>query len=266
MAEKIRLDMLLVERGLAETRTKAKAMVMAGSIRIDGVLIDKSGVMVSPDCRIELVGQPSPFVSRGGQKLAKAVDKFGIDLSGRIVLDVGASTGGFTDCCLQKGAAVVYSVDVGYGQLAWQLRNDPRVVNLERTNIRKLEPVQFTEGKPDFSCIDVAFISLTLVVPVIYNLGVRELVMLIKPQFEAGRALVGKKGVVRQATVHRMVIDKVLAKAEELGFVLWNLDFSPIKGPQGNIEYLAHGFFSQAPNHAAPNRDQVVAAAHAYFS
>lgn len=266
MAEKTRLDTLLVERGLAATRAKAKALIMAGQVWVEGEQVSKSGASVAKDSKLDIKGGSCPFVSRGGLKLAKAIESFAIDLTGRIVLDVGASTGGFTDCCLQKGAALVYAVDVGYGQLAWQLRNDSRVVNIERTNIRALSPSNFTRGQPDFCCIDVAFISLTIVLPVISALGPpEELVMLIKPQFEAGRALVGKKGVVRRPEIHCQVIGNVLAKARSLGFCLWNLDFSPLKGPQGNIEYLAHGFFGKGPPFEPPNEQQVVKAAHAFF-
>ena len=265
MTEKKRLDLLAVERGLAATQARAQAAIMAGLVLVDKELMDKPGALVNVDSQLELKAEPSPFVSRGGQKLAKALDKFGIDLKGRIVLDVGASTGGFTDCCLQAGARLVYAVDVGYGQLAWSLRTNPQVVNFERTNIRHLTREQLNQGMPDFCCIDVAFISLRLVLPVIARLGPRELVMLIKPQFEASREQVGKKGVVRDPAVHLLVINQVVAKAEELGFTLWNLDFSPVQGPQGNIEYLAHGFFAEGLLPVRPVPLKVVEAAHAYF-
>jgi 23S rRNA (cytidine1920-2'-O)/16S rRNA (cytidine1409-2'-O)-methyltransferase len=265
VAEKKRLDLLVVERGLATTRVRARSIIMAGQVLVDKQLADKPGALVSVDSLLELKGGGNPYVSRGGQKLAKALDKFAIDLRGRIVLDVGASTGGFTDCCLQAGAKLVYAVDVGYGQLAWSLRTNPKVVNLERTNIRYLTSEQLTRGIPDFCCIDVAFISLRLVLPVIAQLGPRELVMLIKPQFEVGREQIGTKGVVRDPAVHLQVINQVVAKAEELGFTLWNLDYSPIQGPQGNIEYLAHGFFTGALPPVSPSPQQAVEAAHEYF-
>lgn len=267
MAEKKRLDLLLVEAGLMETRAKARAAIMAGQVSVDGVTVDKAGAMTPVDAAIK-VKDENPFVSRGGLKLAKALTQFDIELQNRIVLDVGASTGGFTDCCLQAGARLVYAVDVGYGQLAWSLRTNPAVVNLERTNIRYLDREKLDRGLPDFACIDVAFISLRLVLPVVAQLLAppAELVMLVKPQFEAGREQVGKKGVVREERVHIEVLENVLAKAEELGFSLWNLDFSPIQGPQGNIEYLAHGFFGRQPEKKPPTPPGVVAAAHRYFS
>ncbi len=265
MAEKKRLDLLVVERGLATTLARARTTIMAGLVLVDKVLMDKPGALVNVDSQLELKGEASPYVSRGGKKLAKALDKFAIDLNGRIVLDVGASTGGFTDCCLQAGAKLVYAVDVGYGQLAWALRTNRKVINLERTNIRHLTSEQLTQGMPDFCCIDVAFISLRLVLPVIAQLGPRELVMLIKPQFEASREQVEKKGVVRSPAVHLLVINQVVAKAAELGFALWNLDFSPVQGPQGNIEYLAHGFFADSLPAVSPSPQLVVEAAHAYF-
>lgn len=265
MTARTRLDLLVVERGLASTRSQARGLIMAGLILVDKERVDKPGTQVSVASQLELKGEPSLYVSRGGQKLAKALDIFAIDLKDRIVLDVGASTGGFTDCCLQAGARLVYAVDVGYGQLAWSLRTDPRVINMERTNIRHLRQEQLTRGMPDFCCIDVAFISLNLVLPVIAQLGIPEVVMLIKPQFEAGREQVGKKGVVRDPAIHARVIDKVVATAGDLGFTLWNLDFSPVQGPQGNIEYLAHGFFADRAPAGRPDPRQVVDAAHGFF-
>lgn len=266
MAEKKRLDLLMVERNLAPTRTRARAAIMAGQVLVDQERVDKAGTPVPVTADITLKGDVNPFVSRGGKKLAKALNQFDIQLTGRRVLDIGASTGGFTDCCLQAGAQLVYAVDVGYGQLAWSLRNDSRVVNLERTNVRHLTPGMLDQGSPDFCCIDVAFISLRLVLPVISRLltSPREVVMLVKPQFEAGREQVGKKGVVRDARVHVQVLQNVLEAAAELGFGLRNLDFSPIQGPQGNIEYLAHGFFGMDGRPLVS--EQVVSAAHAYFN
>lgn len=267
MAEKKRLDLLVVERGLASTRAKARAAIMAGRISVDKQVIDKAGTMVPDSASVESKGD-HPFVSRGGLKLAKAINQFELDLSGRTVLDVGASTGGFTDCCLQAGARLVYAVDVGYGQLAWSLRTNPAVINLERTNIRHLTKERLLHGLPDFCCIDVAFISLRLVLPALVSLLAEpaELVMLIKPQFEAGRELVGKKGVVRDKSVHVDVINSVLACAGELGFVLWNLDYSPVQGPEGNIEYLAHGWFQGKIGPAPISPEQVVNYAHENFA
>lgn len=267
VAEKKRLDLLLAEAGLACSRAKARAAIMAGLVTVDGVTVDKAGTMVPSTATLKVKGA-HPFVSRGGLKLAKALTQFDIDLRGRRVLDVGASTGGFTDCALQAGAELVYAVDVGYGQLAWSLRTNSAVVNMERTNIRYLDKAELSQGLPDFACIDVAFISLRLVLPVLSQLLIKpaELVMLVKPQFEAGRELVGKKGVVREGKVHIQVLENVMAAAEKLGFSLWNLDFSPIQGPQGNIEYLAHGFFGQQPLIKPSTPQQVVEAAHRHFS
>lgn len=268
MAEKKRLDVLVVQQGLAETRTKARASIMAGQVLVDKQVVDKAGTMVPESAVLEIKGDTNPFVSRGGLKLAKALTQFDIDLAGRIVLDVGASTGGFSDCCLQAGAQLVYAVDVGYGQLAWSLRTNPRVVNLERTNIRYMERTQLDQGLPSFACIDVAFISLRLVLPVVAQLLTQpaEVVMLIKPQFEAGREQVGKKGVVRDKAVHIQVIKDVLAVAGDLGFGLGHLDFSPIQGPQGNIEYLAHGWFGPVVDSSVPSPEEVVDLAHKFFS
>ena len=268
MAIKKRLDIIVVERGLLPTRARARSAIMAGLIMVDKETVDKAGALVPETGLIELKGDLNPFVSRGGLKLAKALEQFGIDLKGRTVLDVGASTGGFTDCCLQAGARLVYAVDVGYGQLAWALRTNPAVVNLERTNIRHLTQEKLTQGRPDFCCIDVAFISLRLVLPTIAQVleSPGELVMLIKPQFEAGKEQVGKKGVVREPEIHIQVIEKVLAAAGELGFALCNLDFSPVQGPQGNTEYLAHGFFRAQAGGSPQSPQEVVQAAHKFFA
>lgn len=264
MADKIRLDVALTERGLVKTRAKARAAIMAGQVLVDGVKVDKAGVLVQPANHITLK-ETLPFVSRGGLKLQKAIKSFALNLEGRVVLDVGASTGGFTDCALQAGARLVYAVDVGYGQLAWQLRKDPRVVSMERTNIRHLARESITQGVPDFCCIDVAFISLKLVLPVVKELLAPpgEVVMLIKPQFEAGRKLVGKKGVVRDKDVHLQVVQGILTTSQDLGFAPVNLDFSPIRGPEGNIEYLLHGFFAGEGQTLQPQG--VVELAHSYF-
>ena len=236
---KVRLDALLVERGLAGSRERAKRMIMAGEVLVDEQKIEKAGTMVKAEAKIRLLGQDLPYVSRGGLKLEKAIQVFGVQLQGKTAADIGASTGGFTDCMLQNGAAKVYAIDVGYGQLAWKLRTDARVVNMERTNIRYVMPEDI--GKPlDFASIDVAFISLDKVLPVAWQLlsEMGEVLALIKPQFEAGREHVGKKGVVRDPAIHEAVIHKVVLLARTLGFITRALTFSPVKGPEGNIEYL----------------------------
>ena len=240
---KERLDILVVKSGLAPSREKAKALIMAGQVLVDGEREDKPGSAFSETCAITLKkgANPFPYVSRGGAKLAKAVETFELELTGRVCMDVGCSTGGFTDCMLQNGAARVYAVDVGYGQLDWKLREDPRVTVMEKTNIRYLEPEQIDES-PSFVSIDVSFISLTKVLAPVLALMAEEgeIVALIKPQFEAGREKVGKKGVVRDAAVHLEVIEQVISHAEELGLAIAGLTYSPIKGPEGNIEYLVH--------------------------
>ena len=236
---KKRLDVLLVERGLATSREKAKAMIMAGEVLVDNEREDKAGSMFPEEVEIVLKGKPLPYVSRGGLKLEKAVASFNISLEGCVCADIGASTGGFTDCMLQNGAAKVYSIDVGYGQLAWKLRTDERVVNLERTNFRYVTREQVPD-ELDFASVDVSFISLYHIFPTLRTLlkeGGRA-VCLIKPQFEAGRENVGKKGVVRDKSVHIAVIEKIIGLIAENNFSLLGLDFSPIKGPEGNIEYL----------------------------
>ena len=240
MAEKKRLDISIVERGLCESREKARAAVMAGDVYVNGQKALKAGDAVRPDDRIEVRGGME-FVSRGGYKLKKAMAVFPIFLRDKICMDIGASTGGFTDCMLQNGAAKVYCVDVGYGQLAWKLRSDDRVVNLERTNIRYATREQIPEAA-DFASVDVSFISLKLVLPMVYRLlsETGECVCLIKPQFEAGRDKVGKKGVVREKSTHAEVVENIVSFAAETGFVAAGLDFSPIKGPEGNIEYLLY--------------------------
>ncbi len=238
---KERLDVLLVSGGFAESREKAKAMIMEGIVFVNGEREDKAGASFPADASVEVRGQTLRYVSRGGLKLEKAMDCFGLSLSERVCMDVGASTGGFTDCMLQNGAAKVFSVDVGRGQLAWKLRQDPRVVCMEKTNIRYVTPEDI--GEPvSFASIDVSFISLTKVLgPVREILAPEgEVVCLIKPQFEAGREKVGKKGVVREPETHLEVIEKVMDHAKGLGFGRRHLEFSPIKGPEGNIEYLLH--------------------------
>ena len=237
---KMRLDVLLVNRGLAESREKAKAVIMEGKVFVKGQREDKAGSMFDEAAPIEIHGQKLRYVSRGGLKLEKAVAHFDLKLEGKICMDVGSSTGGFTDCMLQNGAAKVYAVDVGTNQLDWKLRSDPRVVCMEKTNIRYLLPEQIEEP-PAFASIDVAFISLTKVLRPVRELLTADgqVVALIKPQFEAGREKVGKKGVVREKSTHLEVIRQVLAYAWAIGFDILALEFSPIKGPEGNIEYLA---------------------------
>ena len=237
---KMRLDVLLVNRGLAESREKAKAVIMEGKVFVKGQREDKAGSMFDEAAPIEIHGQKLRYVSRGGLKLEKAVAHFDLKLEGKICMDVGPSTGGFTDCMLQNGAAKVYAVDVGTNQLDWKLRSDPRVVCMEKTNIRYLLPEQIEEP-PAFASIDVAFISLTKVLRPVRELLTADgqVVALIKPQFEAGREKVGKKGVVREKSTHLEVIRQVLAYAWSIGFDILALEFSPIKGPEGNIEYLA---------------------------
>ena len=236
---KERLDILLVERGLAGSRERAKRMIMAGEVLVDGQKIDKAGTTVKPEAEIRLLGHDIPYVSRGGLKLEKAMKEFGVRLQDKVAADIGASTGGFTDCMLQNGAKKVYSVDVGHGQLAWKLRQDERVVCMEKTNFRYLTRNQIADDL-DFASVDVSFISLTKILLPAWRLlkcgG--QMVCLIKPQFEAGREKVGKKGVVRDPAVHREVIAKVMDFATLLHFSVLGLTWSPIKGPEGNIEYL----------------------------
>lgn len=239
---KERLDVLLVREGFAPSREKAKAVIMSGNVFVDGQREDKAGACFHPDkVHIEVKGSGQRYVSRGGLKLEKAVENFGVALQGKICMDIGASTGGFTDCMLQNGAVKVYSVDVGHGQLDWKLRNDERVVCMEKTNFRFMTPEDIEE-RPDFASVDVSFISLTKILlparAILKDEG--EVVCLIKPQFEAGREKVGKKGVVREPEIHEEVIRKIIDYADYTGFEVLNLDFSPVKGPEGNIEYLLH--------------------------
>lgn len=239
---KIRLDVYLTEHNMTQSRERAKALIMAGQVYVKNQKCDKAGMMINEkETDVEIRGEHLKYVSRGGLKLEKAMNIFPLSLNGKVTMDIGASTGGFTDCMLQNGARKVYAVDVGYGQFAWKLRSDARVVNMERTNIRYVTPEDI-EDKIDFASIDVSFISLRLVLPAAYNLLTDdgEIVALIKPQFEAGKEQVGKKGVVRDKNVHYKVIRTVLDFASENGFSVKGLSFSPIKGPEGNIEYLAY--------------------------
>ena len=261
---KQRLDVALVERGLILSREKAKVVIMEGLVYVNGQKSDKAGAQVKDDDTIEIRGETLRYVSRGGKKLEKAMQVFPISLEGCTCIDIGASTGGFTDCMLQNGAKKVYSVDVGYGQLAWSLRTDERVVNLERTNIRYVTEEQIPD-LIDFISVDVSFISLTLVLPVAWKLLKDQacMVCLVKPQFEAGKEKVGKKGVAREPQIHKEVIRKVADCAVGLGFAVKGLDYSPIKGPEGNIEYLL--FLQKTDSEGGLSDeiiDQTVAAAH----
>lgn len=263
--KKERLDVLLVVKGLVASRERAKSSIMAGLVFVDCQRVDKAGTMVPVESNIVVTGDSIGYVSRGGLKLAKALEYFAIDLTGKVMADIGASTGGFTDCALKNGAIRVYAIDVGYGQLAWSLRTDNRVVNMERTNIRNVTPVDLGQHL-DFASIDVAFISLTKVLPVMKNLlsDNGTVVALIKPQFEAGRAKVGKKGVVKDPIVHIEVITNIVNASCELGFVPIGLTYSPVKGPQGNIEYLI--YLANFANDMVVNTEiieQIVKEAHA---
>ena len=263
MKHKERLDVLLVSLGLAESRAKAQATIMAGEVYVNGQKADKSGMEVDITSNVEVRGSACPYVSRGGLKLEKALRNFGVDPTGYVCSDSGASTGGFTDCLLQQGASKVFAIDVGYGQLAWKIRNDPRVVVMERTNIRYVTPEDL--GQPlDLSVIDVSFISLSLVLPVVKTLlkPTGQVLCLIKPQFEAGKDKVGKKGVVRDAAVHEEVLQNFISLAKSLGFTIRNLTFSPVKGPEGNIEFLAH-LSLQPGEDSYPLPGDLVARAHA---
>lgn len=262
MKHKERLDVLLTNKGLAESRSKAQAMIMSGIVFVEGQKVDKPGTTVEEDCEITVHGTACPYVSRGGLKLEKALREFCVDPTGYVCSDSGASTGGFTDCLLQQGARKVFAIDVGYGQLAWKIRNDPRVVCMERTNIRNVTPEQL--GEPlDLSVVDVSFISLKIVLPVIWSLLKPEgqVLCLIKPQFEAGKENVGKKGVVRDPVIHLEVLERMLRVFREIGFTLRNLTFSPVRGPEGNIEFLAH--LSKAPGQSVePDLAELVRLAH----
>lgn len=241
MKNRERMDVLLVDLGYCETRSKAQAVIMAGEVFVNQQKVDKPGTMVDPNAQIEVRGNHCPYVSRGGLKLEKALRDFGVDPTGYVCSDSGASTGGFTDCLLQKGAKKVFAIDVGYGQLAWSIREDPRVVCMERTNIRYVTPEDL--GEPlDLSVVDVSFISLRIVLPAIQKLlkPTGQVLCLIKPQFEAGKEKVGKKGVVREPEIHLEVLQNFLQLTQELHFAVRALTFSPVRGPEGNIEFLAH--------------------------
>ncbi|WP_066193049.1 MULTISPECIES: TlyA family RNA methyltransferase [Gracilibacillus] len=238
---KKRLDQLIMDRNLIDSREKAKRTIMAGLVFSEGLCLDKPGTKVPEDIPLEIKGKAIPYVGRGGLKLKQAIDFFGLDLLGQVMIDVGSSTGGFTDCALQHGVTLSYAVDVGYNQLDWKLRNDPRVVVMERTNFRYVTPDMLTKDQPNFATVDVSFISLRLILPPLYQLLAKQskVVILIKPQFEAGRDQVGKKGIVRDPKIHQQVVEETLGFAQELGFHISGLTFSPITGGDGNIEYLA---------------------------
>lgn len=263
--KKVRLDQLLVDLGLAQSRERAKITIMEGNVFVDGQRVDKAGTAVDPEKKIEVRGEQLPYVSRGGLKLEKALKVFPVDPAGLTCIDCGASTGGFTDVLLQNGAKKVYAVDVGYGQLAWKLRSDERVVNLERTNVRYITSEQIPETI-DLGVMDLAFISIKLVIPAVRELLKEDgdILCLIKPQFEAGREKVGKKGVVRDAKVHLEVLESFMDFVPRSGFTLMGLSFSPIRGPEGNIEYL--GWLKKG-QHDAPVIDPapIVAASHQSF-
>ena len=263
MKIKKRLDVLLTERLYAETRSKAQAIIMSGNVYVNGQKADKPGVSYEETVDIEVRGAVCPYVSRGGLKLEKALRDFGVDPTGFVCSDSGASTGGFTDCLLQQGASKVFAIDVGYGQLDWKIRNDPRVVVMERTNIRNVTPEDL--GEPlDLSVVDVSFIGLEIVLPAIRNLLKPEkgqVLCLIKPQFEAGKENVGKKGVVREPKIHQMVLDNFVSLVHGLGFKILGLTFSPVKGPAGNIEFLGHLTLADVEG-IQPDTADVVAQAH----
>ena len=263
MKIKKRLEVLLTEQGYADTRSKAQAIIMSGQVYVDGQKADKPGVSYEETVQLEVRGAACPYVSRGGLKLEKALRDFGVEPKGYVCSDSGASTGGFTDCLLQQGASKVFAIDVGYGQLDWKIRSDPRVVVIERTNIRYVTPEDL--GEPlDLSVIDVSFISLKIVLPAIKNLlkpDVGQVLCLIKPQFEAGKEKVGKKGVVREPEIHKEVLDMFVELAASLDFTILGLTFSPVKGPEGNIEFLGHLTLADAEG-ITPDTADVVAQAH----
>lgn len=266
--KKERVDVLLVERGLAETREKAKRAVMAGIVYSNDLRMDKAGEKIAIDAPLTIKGQMMPYVSRGGYKLEKAMETFDISVKDKLMIDIGSSTGGFTDCALQNGAKKSYAVDVGYNQLAWKLRQDPRVVVMERTNFRHSVPEDFTEGLPEFATIDVSFISLKLILPALKRILVpgSDVVSLVKPQFEAGRDQVGKKGIIRDKKVHLQVVEQIRDFAVREGFILKEATYSPITGGDGNIEFLFHLYWpgeeSAGEQDVDVDLEQVVEEAH----
>ena len=257
--KKERIDVLLVERGLAETREKAKRAVMAGLVYSNELRMDKPGEKIAQDAPLTIKGQVMPYVSRGGYKLEKALSQFDLSVKDKLMIDIGSSTGGFTDCALQNGARKSYAVDVGYNQLAWKLRNDERVIVMERTNFRHSVPEDFTEGMPEFASIDVSFISLRLILPALKKILVPggDFVCLVKPQFEAGREQVGKKGIIRDKKVHLQVVEDMRDFAVSEGFILKDATFSPITGGDGNIEFLFHLYWPKNEHDAAATSAEV---------
>lgn len=274
MSDKVRLDVLLVEQGLYESREKAKSAIMAGLVYVDGEKMDKAGTKIPRNANLQVKGSEHPYVGRGGLKLKKAIDYFQIDFTDKVVLDIGASTGGFTDCALQHGARYVYAIDVGYNQLAWSLRQDQRVCVMERTNFRYVTEDQLKGPKPNMAVIDVSFISLDKILPPLKPLLLPSagIVALIKPQFEAGRDKVGKSGVVRDPKVHKEVLQRILQFADECGYVFRGLTYSPIRGSEGNIEFLAYWTHdTESPGgdgavHLERQIEQVVFEAAAHFA
>ncbi len=269
--EKDRLDNLLVRRKLVETRNRARTEIMAGNVLVDGNVKDKPGFLVPVSAEIQLKKPLHPFVSRGGLKLEKALQEFRVELVGKTVLDIGASTGGFTDCALKHGASLVYAVDVGFGQLAWELRNHPRVINLERLNARDLKR-EHLDRNPDLALIDVSFISLRRILPAVADFPVEEVICLVKPQFEAQKAQVGKKGVVKNAAVHRELLLKITAAAAHLHYRCLGLTYSPVQGPRGNIEFFVHLRYDQMKDRFLGQEElepwirTVVEEAHLFFT
>ncbi len=268
-SKKERLDILLVENGLFETREKAKRAIMAGIVYGNEERLEKPGEKVSRDLVLSVKGQTLPYVSRGGLKLEKAINEFNVDVQDKIMIDIGSSTGGFTDCALQNGAKLSYALDVGYNQLAWKLRQDERVVVMERTNFRYVKPEDFEKGMPEFASIDVSFISLRLIFPVLKTIlkPNSDIVALVKPQFEAGKEFVGKKGIVRDPSVHEYVLTEMLNFVLKEGYDVHNLSYSPITGGDGNIEFLLHlrweGEQEKGTNHLEKTANQIVDEAHA---
>jgi len=269
--KKERLDILLVERGLAESREKAKRTIMAGLVYTNEQRLDKPGEKVPVDIPLTVKGNALPYVSRGGLKLEKALKTFHLDIRDKIMLDIGASTGGFTDCALQHGVKMSYALDVGYNQLAWKLRQDERVVVMERTNFRYATPADFQKGLPEFATIDVSFISLKLILPVLKTVLVAnsDVIALVKPQFEAGKELVGKKGIIRDAKVHEMVLDDIICFTLNEGYDVLDLSHSPITGGDGNIEFLLHLYWDgeeeRGRNKLTISPQQIVAEAHEHL-
>jgi 23S rRNA (cytidine1920-2'-O)/16S rRNA (cytidine1409-2'-O)-methyltransferase len=265
MTKKERIDILLVERGLAETREKAKRAVMAGNVYSELERIDKPGMKVNIDTPLEIKGKVMPYVGRGGFKLEKALQQFQFTVEGKIGADIGSSTGGFTDCALQNGAKKMYAIDVGYNQLAWKLRSDPRVIVMERTNFRYADEKMFNEGLPQFATIDVSFISLKLILPVVTKVlqNDGDVIALIKPQFEAGKEEIGKKGIIRDKKIHLKVVEEMIKFSIELGFGIEALTYSPITGGDGNIEFLLHlKWVNKGQNNLKTTAEEIVNLAH----